>query len=138
MSFSLSFISHWGLSFKPNRRRRLCITKVPSLCLLPAVLCPQRWKPRMTVMATLTWIPCKKQPIIPWSDPRPLLTGRAVERCCSGEWVHEGSGKDMDRNDDVGDKGRFFHWGDSVGLHVVAWMGSHSRDQLGTWHPLTE
>jgi len=23
-------------------------------------------------MATLTWIPCKEQPIIPWSDPRPL------------------------------------------------------------------
>jgi len=48
------------------------IDKLPSLCLPPAVLRAQRQKPWMTAMVTLTWIPHKKQPIIPQSDPRPL------------------------------------------------------------------
>ena len=48
------------------------IGKVPSLRLPPAALRAQRRKPRMTVMATLTWIPRKKQPIIPRSGLRPL------------------------------------------------------------------
>ena len=34
--------------------------------------------------------------------------------------MREGSGNDMDGNDDVGDEGRFSHWGDSVGSRVAA------------------
>jgi len=57
---------------------------VPSLYLLPAVLCHQRQKPRMMVMATLTWIPCKKRPIIPWSDPgsHVMRVNRLARRVC--------------------------------------------------------
>lgn len=49
-----------------------------------------------------------------------VVAGAAWERCCSGEWVREGSGNDMDGNEDVGDEGRFSHCGDSVGSRVAA------------------
>jgi hypothetical protein len=62
------------------------------------------------------------EPVVPWLAARlvflvaVVVAGDAREGCCSGEWgsLSEGSGNDMDGNEDVGDEGRFSHCGESV------------------------
>ena len=57
----------WDTTTALPPRRNLCTRDRQG-----AVLRAQRQKLRMMLMATLTWIPSKKPPIILWSDPRPL------------------------------------------------------------------
>jgi len=62
-----------------------------------------------------------------------VVVGATGERCRSGEWVCEGLGKDMDGNENVGDRSRFSHWGDSVGLHVMAMTAAGRPERLSLW-----
>jgi len=43
----------------------------------------------------------------------------AARDACSGEWGREGSGNDMEGNDEVGDVSTFSHCGESVGAGRV-------------------
>jgi hypothetical protein len=66
------------------------------------------------------------RPVVPWLaatvvfPAAVVVAGDAREGCCSGEWGNEGSGNDMDGNEDVGDEGRFSHCGESVGSRIAA------------------
>jgi hypothetical protein len=50
---------------------------------------------------------------------RAAVVGCCCCCCCSGECGREGSGNDMDGNDEVGDDGKFSHCGESVGSPVL-------------------